>query len=1328
MFKIKYFIALFLVGLFVTSASAYKPFVPEEDANNNQTTNNSTTPSYRMDCNESTSQTDLNINNVRARLLGGGDMWWDFDDARYVVPNVSAGSGEPEVSSIFAGAIWLGGFDDGNNLKMAAQTYRSSTRNDLWPGPLEPVSGDVTEEECQNWDKHFEVRGAIIETHIKDFRSGNPVDCDAVAPSLKGWPGRGNPHFAGIHGFQLPNQSLAPFFDVNGDDIYDPCDGDFPIIEVIGCEAGELGAVSYADQMIWYVFNDNGGIHTSTTGDPIRMEVHTLAFAYKTGDEVNDMTFYRYKLINRANQSIDSTFFGQWVDADLGCFTDDLIGADTSRSLMYIYNDGPIDGQGGCGSVPTYGNNVPMLGVDYFRGPKDENGKELGMSSFVYYANGGFPGLPGTSDPNTGQQFYNYLSGSWRDGTPFTVGGDAYEQGGAGTPTRYVFPDAPDNPNGWSMCVENIDGADLRTVQASGPFRLDPGAVNELIIGVTWVPDILYPCPNLGILQTADDLAQALYDNCFDITDGPDAPDIDIVELNKELIVLLSYDSTSNTNNYALSYEERDLQAPEVLPTNGQPNTDTNYVFEGYKVYQLESSTFSDIDDPAQARLIFQVDLDNGVDRIYNWKPFPGEVANVPVYSPELMVDGADKGISSSFKVTEDQFAEGDRALVNHKQYYFVAFAYAYNNWLPWDPTARIGQRNAYLVGRRNVEPTLGIPRNPSPEFGGIVVNANYGDGFQITRLDGVGNGGNFLDLTEETVENILGSADSRFSTLVYENGRGPINAKTVDPLRLYPGTYTLTMFDDNMNDAVLDNAANWMLEDPDGLQWFSEVPIDRFNEQIIQRRQNGESVTRGFSLTIGQVEEPGIIPIQEGNGFIGGEEVYADGANPWYVGIAPNSNFLGGAVGYVATGPGDPEEDRDPDQVYSNVLNGAWVPFTLTTTTSSGASPYFLSPMWQNSAFGTVVKNATDLADLQNVDIVYTSDKSKWSRCVVVETASNLHTSEGWTTVGGAKNLELRESPSVDKDGNDDGSGTVGMGWFPGYAIDVETGERLNIFFGENSIYREDQFPSSVFTGLAATGADMLWNPSSNLVTDADNSGNISGIFELPFGEQHYVYVTRTRYDECAEIFTKLSAGNIPNMVAVYRDVIWTSFPTSAQGTQLESAANGIITNDATFKLRVNNPYEVADPVADNNGYPKYQFTIDGEAPQTGQTDVAASALDLINAVPNPYYAYSSYEIQEIDNTIKIVNLPAECTITIYSLDGRFIRQYKRAENGNNTTPTKGSVGEQMSESVNWDLKNSKGIPVASGVYLIHVDAPGLGQRVIKWFGINRTFDTSGL
>ena len=95
-------------------------------------------------------------------------------------------------------------------------------------------------------------------------------------------------------------------------------------------------------------------------------------------------------------------------------------------------------------------------------------------------------------------------------------------------------------------------------------------------------------------------------------------------------------------------------------------------------------------------------------------------------------------------------------------------------------------------------------------------------------------------------------------------------------------------------------------------------------------------------------------------------------------------------------------------------------------------------------------------LARLNNVDIVLTSDTEKWSRCIVVETASdNYIFAQGPQTVGGTDMFDIRQSPSVGKDGEPDGDG-IGYSWFPGYAIDVETGKRMNIFFGENSIYNE--------------------------------------------------------------------------------------------------------------------------------------------------------------------------------------------------------------------------------------------------------------------------------
>ena len=84
---------------------------------------------------------------------------------------------------------------------------------------------------------------------------------------------------------------------------------------------------------------------------------------------------------------------------------------------------------------------------------------------------------------------------------------------------------------------------------------------------------------------------------------------------------------------------------------------------------------------------------------------------------------------------------------------------------------------------------------------------------------------------------------------------------------------------------------------------------------------------------------------------------------------------------------------------------------------------------------------------------------------------------------------------------------------------------------------------------------------------------------------------------------------------------------------------------------------------------------------------------------------------------------------MTIYSLDGKFIRQYRRDEIGSIPDGVnRGLKRNQIIPDLEWDLNNSRGIPVASGVYLIHVDAGELGSKTLKWFGVNRQFDASGL
>lgn len=1324
---------------------------------------------FREECVNATAQIDQAINNVRARLLVGGDVWWDGSgDGQYVVPNTPPEV--PDVSSIFAGAVWLGGVDPADNLKIAAQTYgTSSGQSDFYPGPLDPGSGRTDQETCAKWDQFFVVNAESIDQHISNyneaFAAGVAYDPAKIPDEIKTWPARGNEFFAEEVGFDLPNtnQGLAGFFDRDGNGLYDPTDGDYPIIEIRGCPEPR-----YPDQMIFWIYNDAGNVHEQTGSEtPIQMEVQVQAFSFRTNDEVNNMTFQRYKLINRAIESIDSTFFAMWVDPDLGCYVDDYIGCDVDRSLAYVYNVDALDGQAGtcdCSGVNTYCDEVPILGVDYFRGPLDENGDELGMSSFTYFNNNIAPTpAPGTIDPNTAEEYYNYLSGTWRDGTPFTFGGSAYNPGSTEF-IDYAFIDPPNSsdPDAWSMCAEGLPSGDRRTVQASGPFRLDPGAVNELIVGVVWVPDQSYPCPSISKLTQADDIAQNLFNNCFGITRGPDAPDVDFIELDEEIIAVLSNEQDPfkvKTNNPFESYEERGLAIPQGIE-------DSTYVFEGYKIFQLANpsvSLQSDRDDPSKVRQVAQVDLKNGVGRLFNWIGLDDEANPLEeeFFVPELQVDGNNNGIRKTFRITEDQFAEGNRRLVNHKKYYFVAVAYGYNEYQEFDPETGLGQRETYLEGDRNIgdgenDYYTVIPRPITDRQ----LNAEYGNSARITRIDGVGSGGKFLDISDDTkaeIEEVVRNNDpSLFSgEVTYKEGEGPFEVSIFNPLDVQDGEFELRFIDGDLEDDELSAGARWELinlSDPETPVIASERTIEELNEQVIKEF--------GFSVTIGQVDEAGEDRIGT-NGFVGIELDYAqNGAqSEWLGGITDNGSNLdvpGGIVGitnqmfnFVSTELGAKDEGLDPNQAYTS--DGQFFfPYLLTeyvTRTAEEAPLGYITPAWTNSTGGSVARDQLEFEDLNNVDIVFTSNKDLWSRCVVIETAGTSYRNQGFTfTEGEARHFDLRQAPSVGKDADpqtglpmEDGDG-VGMAWFPGYAVDVETGQRLNIFFGENSLY--DGLLLSDSYRSAPNGRDMMFNPSDQLLLFPEDPADGFSIFNYLAGGQHFIYVTKTPYDACEELRTRFQAGafelsKLPGVTTI----TWTGFPLLNEGETMNSYAEGLIPEDVTVKLRVNNPFQVEqdDPATEetdertgtmaNNYHPAYRFTLEGfEAAPNGEAQVNEQ-LDAIGVVPNPYFGFSQYEPDKFTNIVKITNLPAECTVTIYSLDGKFIRQYVRNETpgvpeGNNRAIQQ----NQILPDLEWDLKNNKGIPIASGVYLIHVEAEGLGSRTLKWFGVNRKFDASGL
>jgi hypothetical protein len=1540
------FAALFIVGAVIPGkAEMYK-----YEQNNGKSQRAQTAAG----CAPSSSFEWLDINNVRTRINAGGDMWWDLPSgtgSKYYIPaNGSA-------TSLYAGSLWIAGLDINNQLKCAALRFRQ-VGNDYYTGPLS-VDGraSIDDATCARWDKIFKITRAQVDEFLASCEENGGVPDPAAIPSIiKNWPAHPGPDDP-----VSISHYLAPFYDKDGNGEYDPEAGDYPYYdidnelchtkiptmdeEIEGTMHGSILAdqVLKGDQTLWWIFNDKGASHTESGGEAIGIEVRAQAFAFATNDEINNMTFYSYEIINRSTYTLTGTYFSPWTDVDLGYAKDDYVGCDVSRGLGYGYNGSNTDGSG---EPEAYGSQPPAVGVDFFQGPymdPDEidnpkytyevevtytldpvtndtifnydtiashpicdesingvnfgNGiiddERFGMRRFVYHNNTSSSNP--NSDPEKATDYYNYLRGIWKNNKKMSYGGDALNNGDVvGPDCDFMFPGDSDplnwgtggvapnggyNTNGKYWTEEQCQNPpnDRRFMQSAGPFELKPGAVNYITFGVPWARATSGGAmASVELLRVVDDKCQALFDNCFKVIDGPNAPDLTIRELDQQLIIYLS--NTPLSNNYKEGYVEKDPEIPvskietsthheEVIayvgcvdtvfymPHNFDPNGpvdtiqcniggvdttlyipqgfdgtdfdtiicqvgceldtlwnpietpdepvetfyDRYYRFEGYKVYQLANAEVGadELDDTNKARLVFQCDVRNNVSRIMNYEYDESLQAAVP----KLKADGGNAGITHSFIVTEDKFSTGDNpALVNHKTYYFMAVAYAYNNYetyTPDDPNALSGQKKPYLEGRKNIVCYSAVPHKI---VDGTILNCTYGDQPAIKRIVGVGNGGNELELSDESIATILSKpiADDSINVLgspnypidyhpTYKAGYGPIDVKVVDPLNVVSTTYELwfdTLFPsythnitgnpDVRGDSAMRMVSHWYLKDVQTGEIFESDTTTVYGDERL-------FVDRGISVNVTQTYDIGRIKVGEiyvdpdwqeyttvvapDNGVITSSIEFEDPTNKWLDGIrdvdvpgtvldwirsgtysdineAANNDYAMSSDAYGK----NKSKPWDPDQNFEKIANGTWAPFLLTTYHKQGLNNSNPGPIPDaNSRDGKYFKYTS------SVDIVLTADTNLWTRCPVLEMCMDKNLAEGK-----AERFDLRKHASVDKRGRSrsgdyterEGSlnesdpdyiAAQGMGWFPGYVIDVESGARLNVAFGEDS-YLED-----------FGGRDMLFNPAKLLKSTIDQEyGEMSqmmdpsvirgyGIDNEPvLGGKHFVYIWRMdsitgitanykdiknyAYDGGRLLYNTLdmiqNAGNHAKVYRIefYKLAMWVGMPMGVEGTEWLPEGNA-----CRIRIRVAKPYErgyvsnndlkvTPDDLMVNNLYPKYEFTIEGMNPTMNDPEKSESDLDLVTVVPNPYYAYSNYEGNALTNRVKIANLPRKCVVSIFTINGTKVRQFRK----DNDDP-----------NIDWDLTNYANTPIASGFYLIHVkDLTSGGERTIKFFGAMRKID----
>jgi hypothetical protein len=544
----------------------------------------------------------------------------------------------------------------------------------------------------------------------------------------------------------------------------------------------------------------------------------------------------------------------------------------------------------------------------------------------------------------------------------------------------------------------------------------------------------------------------------------------------------------------------------------------------------------------------------------------------------------------------------------------------------------------------------------------------NLADLLPITRYDGIGIGSHFVEMEDSMYQKILsGNFNGAIS---YKAGKAPIEVKVINPLALKEGDYEVNFFDKTMADNVLEDDTKWKLTkkgDPDVV--FSTKTIAILNEQLVSQY--------GLSISIGQTKSPAADPLNiPNNGAIGGTITYKDATKPkWFSGLKDEDasffNFINA-------------DSQDPNNQFSkNYANVQCYPYGALVykqrIDTLGKTHPFVTPAWHN---GKNITFQSKRRSTNNIDIVFTPNKSKWSRCLVVETNNKMYTDDGLPSKGAATNMSLRSDKSIGTDTNPDApsDGTTGKSWFPGYAVDVETGQRLMVFFGENSGYNLTETPllAAVYQFTQTpTGGDMIWNPTADIVAKTISNDSIISASNLVAGCGHYLYVTDLPYSEWKTPYNALIASPSAQE-SLIKNIRWASMPILPKGIELLPYQDGLIPNECTIKLRVDNPYQVLKGVGTNNFHPAYRFSIDKKGLMSVK-DNESQLIDYqrIEVYPNPSTRGGLLSIKGISEGIEA---------DIFNVEGKRLRHFSPAE-----MPSEGMP-------LQWSMNS------ASGVYFIVV------------------------
>lgn len=386
---------------------------------------------------------------VSARINTNGALVSDF-----LVPD---DGGDSLISTIGEISVWMGGVDPAGNLYLGIQrpdTAASDFRGGFRGIPESAGVWKVTQKE--------------IDQHIKDFEEDG--DIDVQIPSIFAWPGYKNVFSPALNGFSLdsaPKNVTAAFADIDFDGIYEPGQGEHPFLDyVINNIERRPTEMAFTP----FYTKDNLG------NDLVAMNCSALFYSYDCDDAtfLEDAVFGYVTINNVGPERLDSVFLSFYINGNIGSASDDYMGTLPGSSIVYFYNADTVEGGGFTG-------HPPVVAFDFYSGLLDTNGTSTGVYSVmpVHPVNDEPPPFPGTTPPQLPAEYYHYMTGTWRDGSPLTTGGTGYQAGGQDV--FFPFTGVPDKPNDWSEISADNPPGDRRAVLSNGPVTMKPGFYNRAL-------------------------------------------------------------------------------------------------------------------------------------------------------------------------------------------------------------------------------------------------------------------------------------------------------------------------------------------------------------------------------------------------------------------------------------------------------------------------------------------------------------------------------------------------------------------------------------------------------------------------------------------------------------------------------------------------------------------------------------------------------------------------------------------------------------------------------------------------------------------------------